>query len=234
MSGVRAQIGGPAQQAAGAIGATAYAQGDRVGFAGAPDLHTAAHEAAHVVQQRGGRAPAGGLDAPGDALERHADAVADAVVSGGSAEGLLDGMTASAGDAASTQAVQRKPAATSEPRSDADTRTLLQRYFYDNSTHVWGAVGTHMRAIQLPTPHERLTWVDHESCVVKLLMQLESAIGKFNPIAPLDEILHPTDVVRAFGGMVPQTIGWFPEIGIAVAQAIHLAVVSSIKRLAPR
>lgn len=234
VSGVRAQVGGPAQQASDAIGASAYAQGDRVGFGAAPDLHTAAHEAAHIVQQRSGRTPAGGLDTPGDSLEQHADAVADTVVSGGSAEALLDAMTAGGGAAATSQAVQRKEAEKPAPRSDAETRKLLERYFYDNSTHVWGAVGDHMRSIQLATPDERLTWVNHQSFVIKLLMQLETALGKFNPIAPLDEILHPTDVVRAFGGMVPQTIGWYPEIGIAVAQALHLAVVSSIKRLAPR
>ncbi|MED5373371.1 MAG: DUF4157 domain-containing protein [Myxococcota bacterium] len=54
------------------------------------DLHTAAHEAAHVVQQRGGVQLSGGVGAAGDVYERHADAVADKVVSGQSAEGLLD------------------------------------------------------------------------------------------------------------------------------------------------
>jgi hypothetical protein len=54
VSGVRAQVGGDAAGASGALGAQAYAVGDRVAFASAPDLHTAAHEAAHVVQQAGG------------------------------------------------------------------------------------------------------------------------------------------------------------------------------------
>ncbi|MCA9514390.1 MAG: DUF4157 domain-containing protein, partial [Myxococcales bacterium] len=49
VSGVRAQVGGPAAAASRAIGASAYATGDRVGFSGGPSLHTAAHEAAHVV-----------------------------------------------------------------------------------------------------------------------------------------------------------------------------------------
>jgi hypothetical protein len=52
VSHVRAAVGGEAAEAAGALGARAYAVGDRVGFAETPDLHTAAHEAAHVVQSR--------------------------------------------------------------------------------------------------------------------------------------------------------------------------------------
>jgi uncharacterized protein DUF4157 len=99
----RAQVGGDAATASSALGASAYTQGDRVGFAAAPDLHTAAHEAAHVVQQRAGHGPAGGLDTPGDHLEQHADRVADAVVAGKSAEPLLDEL----GAGSPTQGVQR-------------------------------------------------------------------------------------------------------------------------------
>ena len=51
---VQAHTGSAASQASQAMGAEAYATGDHVVFGGAPDLHTAAHEAAHVVQQRGG------------------------------------------------------------------------------------------------------------------------------------------------------------------------------------
>src|SRR5688500_4228016 len=54
VSGVQAFVGGPAREATEAMGSTAYATGNKVAFADAPDLHTAAHEAAHVVQQRGG------------------------------------------------------------------------------------------------------------------------------------------------------------------------------------
>jgi hypothetical protein len=53
VSGVRAFVGGPAQEAAHALGAQAYASGSSVAFGAAPDLHTAAHEAAHVVQRGG-------------------------------------------------------------------------------------------------------------------------------------------------------------------------------------
>src|SRR5690242_1810418 len=72
------------------LGSTAYAKGNSIAFAGAPDLHTAAHEAAHVVQQRGGVQLKGGVGEAGDSYERHADAVADRVVQGAPAGDLLD------------------------------------------------------------------------------------------------------------------------------------------------
>jgi len=90
ISGVKAHTDDKASAAAGAMGAEAYATGDRVAFAGAPSLHTAAHEAAHTVQQKGGVQLSGGVGEVGDPYEQHADAVADAVVAGESAEGLLD------------------------------------------------------------------------------------------------------------------------------------------------
>ncbi len=105
VSGVRAHQGPAAFAAARDLGADAYAVGNSVAFAGAPDLHTAAHEAAHVVQQRRGVQLKGGIDQPGDAYERHADAVADAVVAGRSAEALLDQHASGTG---TTGAVQRK------------------------------------------------------------------------------------------------------------------------------
>lgn len=90
VSGIQAHQGAGAAEAAKNMGAEAYATGRHVVFGGAPSLHTAAHEAAHVVQQRGGVSLKGGVGQVGDAYERHADAVADAVVAGRSAEGLLD------------------------------------------------------------------------------------------------------------------------------------------------
>jgi len=86
---VRAHVDGAAAQASRAIGAMAFTTGDHVAFAGAPSLHTAAHEAAHVVQQAGGVRLAGGVGRTGDRHERHADAVADRVVARQSVEALL-------------------------------------------------------------------------------------------------------------------------------------------------
>lgn len=90
VSGVRAHVGGQAASAAAAIGARAYATGDDVAFSSAPDLRQAAHEAAHVVQQRGGVRLDGGVGHAGDPYEQHADAVAALVIRGESAERLLD------------------------------------------------------------------------------------------------------------------------------------------------
>jgi uncharacterized protein DUF4157 len=87
---IQAHVGGTAEAGAGAMGADAFAVGDHVAFAAQPDLHTAAHEAAHVVQQRGGVQLHGGVGQVGDPYEQHADAVADLVVQGKSSEALLD------------------------------------------------------------------------------------------------------------------------------------------------
>ncbi len=90
VSHVRAYTGERARRATQAMSARAYATGPSVVFGRKPDLRTAAHEAAHVIQQRGGVQLKGGVGAAGDVHERHADRVADAVVAGRSAEGLLD------------------------------------------------------------------------------------------------------------------------------------------------
>lgn len=107
VGGVRAHTGGEAAAANRSMGATAYAKGNDVAFGGTPDLHTAAHEAAHVVQQRAGVSLKGGVGESGDAYERHADAVADTVVRGGNAEGLLNEMAGKPGGSGAG-AVQHK------------------------------------------------------------------------------------------------------------------------------
>ena len=108
VSGVQAHVGGAAAEACEGMGAQAYATGDHVAFAGAPNLHTAAHEAAHVVQQRAGVQLAGGVGESGDAYERHADAVADRVVAGESAASVLGEMAGEGAAAGGAGAVQRK------------------------------------------------------------------------------------------------------------------------------
>jgi hypothetical protein len=90
VSGIQAHTGSEAAASAREMGAQAYATGSHVVLGGRCDLHTVAHEAAHVVQQRSGVQLMGGVGASGDPYERHADAVADAVVSGRPAETLLD------------------------------------------------------------------------------------------------------------------------------------------------
>ena len=89
VSSIQAHVGMDAAASAQHMGARAYATGHHVVFGGTPDLHTTAHEAAHVVQQRGGVQLKGDVGQDGDAYERNADAVADRVVAGQSAVDLL-------------------------------------------------------------------------------------------------------------------------------------------------
>ena len=95
--GVQAYSGGAATEANQSLGSQAYATGNKVAFGASPSLHTAAHEAAHVVQQRAGVSLKGGVGSAGDRYEQHADAVADAVVAGRSAEPILDTMAGKGG-----------------------------------------------------------------------------------------------------------------------------------------
>jgi hypothetical protein len=90
VSGVQAHTGPEATAASSAMGADAYTTGQHVVLGRGTDLRTVAHEAAHVIQQRGGVQLKGGVGESGDAHEQHADAVADAVVAGQSAVPLLD------------------------------------------------------------------------------------------------------------------------------------------------
>jgi len=115
ISHIQAHVG---DGSARAMGAEAYATGHHVVFDKQPDLHTAAHEAAHVVQQARGVNLYGGVGEAGDAYERNADEVADRVVQGKSAEDLL-GQPASAGGAQGG-AVQKK----TPSQGDADQHVL--------------------------------------------------------------------------------------------------------------
>jgi hypothetical protein len=130
------------------MGAKAFATGDAVAFAGAPDLHTAAHEAAHVVQQRGGVQLKDDVGASGDAYEQHADAVADKVVAGESAEALLDTM---AGGGGGSGAVQRQVVQHRKPDAEsAEERTPDGRVFSVNNIKqdaVTGLVPQQTRAV---------------------------------------------------------------------------------------
>ena len=87
---MKAHTGDQASQANTELGSKGFTSGNDIAFKGSPSLHTAAHEAAHVVQQQGGVSLKGGVGEVGDKYEQHADQVADAVVAGESAEGMLN------------------------------------------------------------------------------------------------------------------------------------------------
>jgi len=106
VSGISAHVGGAAAEACDTMGASAYATGDHVAFGATPDLHTAAHEAAHVVQQKHGVQLYGGVGEVGDSYERHADAVADRVVAGESASDLLSSFAGGGGAGVQQKALQ--------------------------------------------------------------------------------------------------------------------------------
>ena len=102
------------------MGASAFTAGEHVAFAGHPNLHTAAHEAAHTIQQRSGVQLDGGVGRSGDRYEQHADAIADRVVAGKSSEDLLDSVSSEARGAGGA-AVQREDAPkTAEDKRKAD------------------------------------------------------------------------------------------------------------------
>jgi hypothetical protein len=110
----RAHTGAEADWACAAIDAEAYATGNEVAFgrarAGTPDLHTAAHEAVHTVQQAHGVQLKGGVGEAGDSYEQQADRIADAVVAGTPVSGEdLASLAPAAGGrgAVQRQAVQR-------------------------------------------------------------------------------------------------------------------------------
>jgi len=114
VGGVQAHVGGEAKNASEAIGAEAYATGNNVAFKQQPDVFTAAHEAAHVVQQQAGVQLAGGVGQVGDAYEQNADAVAAKVVAGESAESLLGAPAAAVGKEGGA-GVQKEEAKTTAP-----------------------------------------------------------------------------------------------------------------------
>ena len=125
VSGISAHTGPEADAASAAIGARAYATGSSVAFGGTPDLHTAAHEAAHVVQQRAGVSLKGGVGQAGDPYEQHADAVADRVVRGESAEALLDGTRGGGGGGAVQLKETPAHLATAQAQARVDLETQI-------------------------------------------------------------------------------------------------------------
>lgn len=143
VSSVQAYSGGAAQSASESLGASAYAMGNSVAFKSSPDLHTAAHEAAHVVQQRAGVSLPGGVGQAGDKYEQHADAVADRVVSGKSAGDLLSNVARPSAASGAT-GVQKLGERLDKPLSDGaavpehgTTEGEQRRYSVEQYIEMW-------------------------------------------------------------------------------------------------
>ncbi len=259
VSGVRTRSGGDAADASAQLGARAYAYGDRIGFAGAADLHTAAHEAAHVVQQRAGVALAGGAGASGDEYEVHADRVADAVVAGQSAEPILDEM-AGRGGGGTHAAVQRKDATAPVPVGMSGDPLPMTATVYARMhiTKIVDAVERHLTSFGLPHPHPRLGWVDVKAAIKAIGAGLREMFARDKGMGasylyyllPGTNVWHLVDRNR-FAGDPPDkktpdpydtalhhgprgTADWFPAVGVAIAAALDKPLIESIHRMGGR
>lgn len=163
---VRAHTGSRAAAAARSIGARAFTAGAQVAFDGRPDLHTAAHEAAHVIQQRAGVSEAT------DAHERHADAVADRIVRNEPAQELLDQVAPASGS-----------------RGTAMQRLVLQRKekskygeFDTNKYNTLGAAGSEY-GVEIELTFDPFNWTDAKK--IGLTQSVRSALaGKAVAISP--------------------------------------------------
>ena len=95
VTGMREVTGSPARQALTSLRAVGFTGNGRMAVGATPDLFTQAHEAAHGVQQAAlgnDLRLKGGFGEADDKYERHADAVAEKVLRGQSAQELLDDM----------------------------------------------------------------------------------------------------------------------------------------------
>lgn len=127
VSGIKAHVGDAASSGARAMNALAFASGNSVAFAGQPTLRTAAHEAAHSIQQRAGVQLTGGVGVAGDQYEKHADAVADLVVQGRSAEALLDQNADGGGAPVQRELEEEDPPLQLQEGEPEEDELLLQR-----------------------------------------------------------------------------------------------------------
>ena len=251
VGGVRAHAGPEAVGAAAAIGASAYASGEAIAFTRTPDLHDAAHEAAHVIQQRAGHAPAGGVGATGDVLEQHADRVADAVVAGQSAEPLLDDLGGGDGGGTAQASVQRRDL--TEPIVNAEM------YLDLNSWDARDEIAAHLEAITWPVPHARLPWRDQAPfnnvlapLIKNYLFSKSRTGGHFSDPYRVRRLFHPHDPYRAIdqmrvivgraphdgknifvGGLVGP-MDWRPAIGRRIGALLEEAIVTSLQRMGAR
>lgn len=247
VSQVRAYEGAGAEQAASELEADAFATGDSVVFGGTPDLRTASHEAAHVIQQRAGHAPAGGIDQPGDALEQGADAVADAVVAGRSAEPLLDRLGGGKG-APSTTSVQRQfwrpspygPGGSSKKKAPPDPRGTAEQYVKTWARQIIAFLQADMARTPFDTDIKGVTWKGGNAEAFNARFHGMFARESSNPWGYFANVLAPTDVAplvdrgRDFAGVPAAALSWNQGVPLEIEKALRPNIVDSLQRIVPR
>lgn len=225
VSHVRAHMGGAVDAAAAELGARGYTLGDDVGFAGAaPDLHTAAHEAAHAVQQAAG-APRSELDGGTDDLyERNADAVADAVVAGRSAEPILDEITAA--PSTPSLVIQRKPSA----------RRPAWEYLEPYRTRAITAIHGRFLEVGVALSHPGIQWGSIADAASRVAGAIRSFVDRVpgQALKQLMKLSYPADLETLVDGIRGDRTEWVPSIGIALGIAFDEPVLRSLERIALR
>lgn len=238
LSGVHAHQGAAATSAARELGATAYAFGNSVAFDGAPDLHTAAHEAAHVVQQRGGVQLKSGMGEPGDEYERHADAVADAVVAGKSAAHLLDPVAGSPSSASAQGHAIQRAIVQRETAGAQKAGATTPVYVNENRLKLIGAIMDRIEETALTEPHARLRWRNEKRAKEAIAL----AVSEYIRSAPDDITLKrmmmlssPVDLFEVIDQARRGPAGSrFEAVKLVVASAFDEPLVASITRMGTR
>lgn len=232
LSGIKAQVGGDAADAAHALDAEAYAVGDRVGFASAPDLGTAAHEAAHAIADRQGGVARKAVDGgDGDPREARADAIAESVSRGENVEAQIDHAVASAGPVAT---VHRKRDKAGDER--ARPRSPLSLYLYQFATDIETAMREHLGTVVWPDLAVDVPWArgGERAFSANLAMVLRPVLEAGDRFRTL---LFPHDVLGLFETTVfaPFRKIWLPSFGTRFAALVERATRSSLaERLGPQ
>jgi len=217
ISGIRAHVGGPAAEASSQLGARAFAFGDHVAFANTPDLHTAAHEAAHVVQQRRGFVGDG---------EAHADAVADLVTRGEPAHQLLDHAS---GPASGIARIQLKDVSAPTPTLDAN------KYVRDQRRPLVNAIAGRILEVGVPQPDPRVRWTSLDEGAQAVANQVRAYIEAAPDVA-LSRMAHlcsPFDIEHEIAKRIAGP-GGFAAVSLAVAAAFDGPIAESVRRVGDR
>jgi hypothetical protein len=235
ISGIQAHVGG---NAAAAMGASAFAAGNHVVFDRSPDLHTAAHEAAHVVQQAKGVNLYGGVGEAGDAYERHADAVADRVVAGQSAGDLLK-----AGPGGAAPGIQQAP---SQDYADQSAMQAIQSHMHLTAMRMYSASSRVYDILKLPTNGDAGT-----GPMLQLLQEQVDGVNNdldnlASQINKVPNIVHGAldDQARELRGAIHDDFGWAMALNAVYsfthdaggnlnddAQGTHLAITPTIAKI---